>query len=225
MLAELRDAGVDTSLIAAGDIPTGHAIIQVSAEGQIAIVLFGGANRCVTSEDIDHALAGFDPGDYLLLQNEVNAIPELMRRGKERRLRVVFNPAPMTDDVKTYPLELADTLIVNETEGAQLSGEREPAAVLDALAARYPHVVCVLTLGERGVIYRASGEQIEVPAVRVEAIDTTAAGDTFIGYFLAELVRGHAVRAALEVAVRAAAICVTRPGAACSIPTLAEVTG
>ena len=218
---KLQENGVDVSLVETVAEPTGHAVIQVNREGENAIIIHGGANRTVSEANIERVLEKAEKGDLLLLQNEVNAVDKVLEKAEE--LTVVFNPAPMTDAVKNYPLEKVDIFIVNETEGEALSGEREPEAILREMQKRYPKSRTVLTLGKAGVIYADGEERVKVPALVVEAVDTTGAGDTFVGYFLAELSRGSAVEQCLEMGAKASALCVTRQGAADSIPTLDEV--
>ena len=219
----LAARGVDTSFVDIIDRPSGHAVIQVDREGENAIVLHGGANRCITAADAERALPGFEPGDVLLLQNEISATAAIMRRAARQGLRIVFNPAPMHDEVRTYPLELVSVFIVNEIEAQGLTGEADAGAVLEAMRRCYPAAAVVLTLGSRGAAYADADQTLTVPAETVTAVDTTAAGDTFIGYFLAELMQGHGPQAALQCACKAAAICVTRPGAADSIPSREEL--
>ena len=222
LIDKLAGLGVDASLIRVGEGRTGHAIIQVDDSGQNAIVLHAGTNHAIERGEIDHALAEAAAGDVLLLQNEINDVAYPIEQGHRRGLSVCFNPAPFDQQVAGYPLELVDTFVVNETEAAGLSGEAE-ADSLAALTQRFNQARIILTLGERGVAYRCGGEAVEVPAERVEAVDTTAAGDTFIGYYLAGCAEGRGVREALELATRAAALCVTRPGAMDSIPSRADL--
>jgi ribokinase len=219
----LREAGADTSLIKVGDRPTGHAIIQVNPEGQNSIITFAGSNFDIESHEIVGAINQCDPSDFLLLQNEINRIPELIAQARTCGMRVVFNPAPMTPEVNAYPLQEVDYLFVNETEGTALTGFTNPSAIIAALAQRLPQAALVLTLGPRGVIYHSVEKHWEIQAPTVQAIDTTAAGDTFIGYLLAEITRGSSVLQGLNTAMNAAALCVTRQGAANSIPHLHEV--
>ena len=124
----------------------------------------------------------------------------------------------------TYPLHCVDWLILNETEGGDLSGASEPEAILGKLLARWPHLQVVLTLGGDGAIYAHGAERLHVPACKVQPVDTTAAGDTFVGYLLASLADGRPVDTSMQQATWAAALSVTRPGAADAIPTSAEVT-
>ncbi len=223
LVEQLARLGVDTRHVRRGDVPTGHAVIQVDTHGENAIVLCGGANRRIADDEVDATLAEFGPETVLLLQNEINGIPRLMRAAHARGLSIVFNPAPMDREVLAYPLELARTLIVNETEGAALVGAGEPADMLARLAARLPQAEIVLTLGSRGVLYHAGGHTLRVEACPVRVVDTTGAGDTFIGYFVARRMAGDAVERALRIASQAAAITVSRPGAMDAIPRLDEV--
>ena len=203
--------------------PSGHAVIQVNAEGENAIVITGGANRSIRSEDIAHSLDPFGAGDLILLQNEINRLDEIMESAAARDLAIVFNAAPMDERVESYPLEHVSTLIVNELEAQGLCGEERPERALAALRSRFPRAAIVLTLGADGVIYADAHSTFSVPAHAVEPVDGTGAGDTFIGYYLAELMRSSEVEQALRLANAAGAICVTRPGAAASIPSLAQV--
>jgi ribokinase len=168
-------------------------------------------------------LSGFSDGDYLLLQNEISSMPEIMKVGAERGLGIVFNPAPMTKEVSSYPLSLVGMFVINEVEGEELTGEREPDKIVGAMLDAYPCAATALTLGSKGVLYGDPETRLSAPALKVSAVDTTAAGDTFIGYLLAGIVSGHGIETALETACRAAAICVTRPGAADSIPARDEL--
>ena len=225
----LRDAlaaeGVDVTHVSLDSQPTGHAVIQVDPAGENSILLYGGANLTVTSDDAHYVLSHFGEGDWLLLQNEISSLPAILRAAAARGMTVAFNPAPMTPEVLQYPLESVSLFVVNQTEGAALAETEDAstASIVEMLRARYPHAAILLTLGGEGSLYSDGGAYIKTPAQPVEAVDTTAAGDTFIGYFLAELLGGEAVRAALVLASRAAALCVTRQGAADSIPRRGEL--
>ena len=216
---KLAGLGVDVQHIRVGDAPTGHAIIQVDRQGQNSIVLFAGANAQVERAAIDAALAHFGRGDMLLLQNEINDVAYILTAAAEQGLTICLNPAPFGPEVGAYPLELVNLLIVNEIEATGLVG----ASTLAALAARCPRAQIALTLGAAGAQYRSPTEEFHLPAPPVEAIDTTGAGDTFIGYLLQGLLAGLTARDAMARAVQAAALCVTRPGAMDSIPAAAEL--
>ena len=211
LLELLRDNGVDCSSVAVDPAtPSGHAMIQVADSGENAIVLYPGTNRKITPELIARALSLADDGDVLLLQNEISRISEIMREAAKRRMRIFFNPAPMTEEVLDYPLELVDTLIVNETEWEALAGHKLPASVN-----------VLKTLGARGAVYN---DAVKVAAQPVaEVVDTTAAGDTFIGFFIADLLLGKDVKTAMETAAAASAWCIRHEGAAVSIPRRSDL--
>ena len=219
--AALRAEQIDTSLIRRLPVPSGHAIIQINAQGENAIIVFGGANQQVTQEQIDAAIAQFEPGDLLVLQNEVNCLPEIIRAAHARGMKIALNPSPITAALAQIPVELCDILFVNEIEAGQLCDAEK--ATLEQLAARFPHAMLVYTMGSRGASVYADGKTYHQDAIRVKAVDTTGAGDTFTGYFLAAIGEGMGIEDALLLATKAAAISVTRPGASVSIPTRAEV--
>ena len=213
----LAAEGADVArLLPCGD-EAGHAVIQVDGAGQNSILLFGGANRAVRPGDLPAFLDGAGPGDFLLCQNETSAVPDALLLAREKGLAVAFNPAPMGPEVEGYPLEAVDWLFVNETEANELGASA-------SLRSRCPRARLVLTLGAEGVVCVApDGTETRAAAPRVRAVDTTAAGDTFIGYFLAAVAGGMPLPAALERACRAAALSVTRPGAADSVPYAREL--
>lgn len=223
LVEKLASAGVDVTGVRVGTERTGNAIIQVDDAGQNAIVLFAGANHGLRRDEVDAALAGLADGDVVLLQNEVNDVPWMMARAAERGLRVCWNPAPFTPEARRWPIDAVTTLVVNETEAMGLLGCSDDRNIADRLASRRPVMEIVVTLGEKGVSYRHGGERHDVPARRVVAVDTTGAGDCFLGYFLASRGAGLPVRESLERACHASAICVTRPGAMDSIPTAGEL--
>ena len=219
----LTETGVDSSRLQIGDGPSGHANIQVSASGENAIVIVGGTNRQITPDDFDDAFSGTQTGDFLLLQNEVSHLADIMREGHQRGLRIVLNAAPMTPEVLTFPLEFLEFLIVNETEAAMLLDQVVGPDLDKKLADRFPGTKIVLTLGDSGAIYRHGDELVKQAAFAVKALDTTGAGDTFTGYFLAAVMRGEEIQTCLEQASKAASIAVTRAGAATSIPDRSEL--
>ena len=219
----LSDSGVDCGYLAESAEPNGHAIIQLEDGGQNCILLYAGTNHALTEAYVDRVLAHFDAGDILLLQNETNLVGYLIEKAAAKGMRVALNAAPMTDEVKAYPLDKLTWLIVNETEGAALSGKTDPQQIADAIVAQYPQLALVLTLGADGVVYRQGALELYVPARRVEPVDTTAAGDTFTGFFLAAIADGSDAAYAMTFAAAAAALAIQKPGASASIPTLEEV--
>ena len=218
----LASFGVDTSLVRVLEEPTGHAMIQLDEAGQNAIVLYGGANQQMTGASIRDTLADFGVGDCILLQNEINLLDEIVRQAKEKGMQVILNPSPMSGALPPL-LPLVDWLILNEVEGEDVTGCREPDAMLDALLERCPDCRVVLTLGVQGAMYADRTRRCFQPAFPVQVVDTTAAGDTFTGYFFQGVLGGGTVEEALRAAARASAIAVTRPGAGGSIPAMAEV--
>ena len=219
----LKEDGIDTAGIEPCDTPTGHAVIQVTPSGENAIVLFGGANRMIDKSFISRVLTGYTPGNSLLLQNEISCVADAIQMGSDAGLKILFNPAPMTADIHTYPLERVALFVLNETEAEELTGQTDPNAIRIAMLEKFPHAATVLTLGSKGAIFFDADSLHRQAAQAVEAVDTTAAGDTFIGYFLTEWLQTGDPAAALKLGCRAAALCVTRPGAADSIPRHSEL--
>ena len=223
LVEKLGTCGVDTRWVRTVEESSGHAVIQVTDEGQNCILVYTGTNGIFTEDYVDQVLNAFGPEDLVLVQNETNLVGSIIRKAKSRGMRVAFNAAPVDGQVTQYPLDLVDWLFVNETEGAAISGEQEYSAITQALRRRLPHTAVVLTVGADGSIYAGPEGTFAVPARQVSAVDTTAAGDTFTGFFLRGILAGEGPEAALELATAASAITVTRPGAADSIPELAEV--
>ncbi len=219
--------GVDVSGIFIGETPTGRAIIQVADDGENAIVLFGGANQTWGTSDVDRLLSAVSPGDVLLLQNEINGIEGLIRGASDSGLRLAMNPAPMSGEVVNYSLERLSWLVVNEIEGRELSGLGETGNEEDVvveLRRRYPNTVVVMTLGKKGAI-RADDEGLFRTSFPDQGpiVDTTGAGDTFMGYFLAAEVAGFSREEGLKRACAAGALAVTRAGATTGIPFSTDV--
>ncbi len=224
ILDSLAAAGVDASRVAISEVPTGRAMIQVQDDGQNCILLAPGANRDIASSDIDAFLEGWGPGDTVVFQNEISSMDYALEEAFRRGLRIVLNPSPITDSLLSLPIGRASLLILNETEGQALTGTSDVDSIASLLRGKYPDTEILLTLGEKGSRYEGMrGESIFMPAFRVKVVDTTAAGDCFTGFFLADLLTGADTRSALVSATRAAALCVGRAGAQPSIPSRAEV--
>lgn len=219
----LQELGVHTEHLCVLDAPTGHAMIQLDTEGQNCIILFGGTNGMITEAMIDEVLADFGAGDYLLLQNEISHVDSIICAAHAKGMHIILNPSPMSPELLTWPLELVEWFILNEIEGADITGKTQPEEMLDELLRRYPACHVVLTLGERGSVYADATQRMDQGIVTAHTVDTTAAGDTFTGYFIHALLQGEAIQQALKTAACASAITVSRPGAGRSIPAAEEV--
>ncbi len=207
---------------------TGNAIIQNDRDGDNCIILYGGANQAISREQVDQVLASFEAGDYLVLQNEINELSYIMEKAHEAGMKLVLNPSPMNGKIFDLPLETVDYFLLNEVECCQILGT-EPQKGQDMMELaktlwnKFPNAAVVLTVGSEGSYYVDEKKQFHQDSFRVKAVDTTAAGDTFSGYLIAGLIAGLPEEKAMELAAKAAAIAVTRPGAAPSIPSMEEV--
>lgn len=213
----LRTYGVDTAHIATLDAPTGHAIIAVDEGGENLIIIHPGANRLIPAPHLEAALAQAAPGDWLLTQNETNLQTEAARLARSRGLRVAYAAAPFDAPATQAILPHLDLLVLNEVEADQLvDSTGRPVATLGI-----PDVI--VTLGAEGCLWFHEGQsERSFPALPVTPVDTTGAGDTFTGYILAGLDAGQPMPDAIRLATQAAALKVTRPGAADAIPTRRE---
>lgn len=223
LVEKLAKSGVDTSLMHPSEELSGHAIIQVENSGQNCIILYGGTNQLLTEEYILHVLESFGDDGLVLLQNETNLVPFIIRQAHARGIKVALNAAPYSDALRAYPLELLDWLIVNEVEGSEIAQVGSTDEILPHLSQRFPHCGILLTLGKIGAWCQIEGQIYRIGSFPVQVVDTTAAGDTFTGYFLQGILEGLPVNECLRVATAAAALCVQKLGAADSIPLMSEV--
>lgn len=223
LLDACTEYGVHTDYIRKLPVPSGHTVIQVDASGQNCILLYGGTNGMFTREFIDEVLSDFEGTDLLVLQNEINELPYLIDRAYEKEMRIVLNPSPYDHNLEECDLSKVWLLLMNEIEGKQCTGFEEPQDILDELERRFPRSRTVLTLGKDGAWYCGDGERVFQDIFPVDPLDTTAAGDTFTGFFTALFANGADPAEALRVAAMASSIAVTRKGAAPSIPTIREV--
>lgn len=221
----LKGYGVNTDyLVKDENVATGHAIIEV-CNGENRIILFGGANQEVSPSQIDETLKFFDEGDLLLIQNEISSISYLMDRAKEKGLITAFNTAPFNEKVYTYPLDKTDIFIVNEVEAKGLSGceSDDLLRIAEALKDKFPGKEIIMTAGSEGSYYIKDDILIHQDIYKVKAVDTTSAGDTFTGFFLASYLKDKDVKKALDLASRASSITVSRKGSSSSIPSIEEL--
>ncbi len=223
LLTYLQQSNVNTDLVSVCEGNTGHTTIQVDKNGQNSIVYFPGTNQMIDETFIHQVLAQFHSGDFVMLQNEINNIPFIIEHAKQKGMKIAFNPSPITERLLQYPLNLVDLLILNEIEGFELTHEQYPDNMIEKLHQAYPQTAVLLTLGKKGVLFSDKETRCHHGIYNVKAIDTTAAGDTFTGYFLASYANQEPLEECLRKASIASSIAVSRQGASNSIPFLAEV--
>ena len=222
LLEKMNGSGVDIDRIKSVDYPSGHAIIQVDRTGQNSILLYGGTNVMLDIEYVASVLADAEPNDILVLQNEINCLKEIMEMAAEKKMRIAFNPSPYAPDILELPLDKVTWWFCNEIEGSALfGGEKEE--IISNFLEKYPQSNLILTLGEAGSVFVNANQKVEQGIYKVNVVDTTAAGDTFTGFFIAGVAAGASVEKSMEMAAKAAALTVSRPGASESIPKYEEV--
>lgn len=214
----LKENGVDVSHIKYVNEKNGHAIIQVSDDGENSIVIYPGSNAMVTKAYIESVLSNFGSGDFLLLQNEISNIEYIIEKASGKGMKIFLNPSPCSDNLKNIDFNMLSYIILNEGEAKTLSGCENSESALAYFSENYPNLNVVLTLGKKGSVFFGEGQKVSQPSFEVKAIDTTAAGDTFTGYFISMLSRGESYKNALRISSAAAAISVSKNGAAPSIP-------
>lgn len=228
LVKELEKAGVNTEYITVlENVRTGNAIIQNDKEGDNCIILYGGANQAITKEQVNSVLEHFHSGDFLVLQNEINELPYIMGQAHKKEMKIVLNPSPMNDRIFELPLAYVNYFVLNEIEAGQLLDMEikegfDGKELSKKLLERFPEAAIVLTLGSDGSVYLDKQNRVCQSAFRVKTVDTTAAGDTFTGFFIGGILKKFSVGDAMEMASKAAAIAVSRAGAAPSIPLWKE---
>lgn len=223
LLEVCKENGVNTEFIRQIPGPCGHTVIQVDRNGQNCILLFGGSNRSMTKEFVDSVLDSFDEGDIILLQNEINELDYIIDRAYKKKMMIILNPSPFDSVLEKCDLTKISLFLMNEIEGFQITGEKEPDRILAKVKELYPKAKVVLTLGGDGSVYQDETGIYRQGIFKVKAVDTTAAGDTFTGYFISSVIDGMPVQDGLKLAAKASAIAVSRPGATASIPVRSEV--
>lgn len=224
LLNILDKNGVNTSLVRKKEIPTGSAIIQVTPEGTKSIIVCGGANQTITPDQIEYTVAQIRKGDILLLQNEINSIDVIIEKALAMGARVALDPAPFTKDLKNLPLDKLSYIFFNRFEAAQFTGESpmDVEALIPAIRRTFPNANALLTMGTKGAMLITKDDAIYQPIYDVPVRDRTAAGDAFIGFYLGTTINGASPKDALMMAAKAASLCVSRAGAASSIPMIEE---
>ncbi|MEG1896005.1 MAG: ribokinase [Oscillospiraceae bacterium] len=224
LLEALEENSIDTQFVMKDGDYTGEAIIQVDSSGQNSIILYSGANGDISNGEACAVLSHFKQGDKILLQNEISGLEYIIKKAHEKGMEIFLNPSPITQELLRMPLELVDCFLMNEIETAEISGESNPDKALEVLKKKFPKAKFVVTLGKYGVKYYDGKEVYYNSAYNVKSVDSTAAGDTFTGYFMAGYIAGEAPEKIIETASKAAAISVTRKGAAESIPTVDDIS-
>ena len=219
----LREAGVRTRAIALDDPCAGAATVMVAESGENAIVIAPEANTRITITDIERFLEGAQQGDLVLFQNECSCLHEGIAAAAARGLRVWLNAAPADARLAGLRYEKLAGLAVNETEAEALTGERDPARALEALAARMPGGAVIVTLGAGGAIAAAGSARYAHRGFVVDAVDTVGCGDAFVGAFLSGIAAGLDMPRALARGNAAGALAAMREGAIPSLPSRAEV--
>jgi len=226
LLDSLKKCHVDVSNVLTNAPYSGQAIIQLAHNGQNSIVLFPGANREITTGEIDQVLDRFERGDALILQNEINNIAYLIAQGSKRGLKISFNPSPFTPDLLALDLSSVDLFFINEIEAGQIIHDglsHSYEELLSFISEKFPHAGIVLTVGKDGAYFSHGKKVWYQPIIDAPVVDTTAAGDTFMGYFIASLSKGYSPEKALYYATKASSITVSHKGALESIPYSDEV--
>lgn len=223
-LKAAEDYGMHTDFIKKIDGKSGHTIIQVDKNGQNCILLYGGSNRAITKEFVDSVLDHFEAGDILLLQNEISELDYIIDKAYEKGMQIFLNPSPYDGHLDACDMGKISCFLLNEIEGGQISGgETEPDKIIEKVLEKYEKAKIVLTLGGDGSVYADKNERHQQEIFKVTAVDTTAAGDTFTGYFIAGIIKGMSIKQTLKMSALAASITVSRPGATPSIPYMKEV--
>lgn len=223
LVDKLEENGINVSMIQRSKNQSGHAIIQINKDFDNAIIVHGGANQEIDENQIDAVLNEFKKEDWLLIQNEISNIPYIMKKAKDKEMRIIMNPSPITMELLTYPLELVDVFILNEVEGETLTSKNEPTEILAALKQKYPHAMIFLTLGKKGVLAWDTKKVYSQPSYVVETVDPTGAGDTFTGYLIGSMAKNIEIQECLKLASAASAMSVMNLGASNSIPELDKV--
>ena len=223
LLDLLKANGVDVSFVDYVNTNNGHAIIQVSKAGDNAIFLYSGSNHMISTEQVDRVLSAFSKDDILLLQNEINNLDYIVKKAYQARMKIILNPSPFNDKIQQIDLNMISYLILNEIEAKEISKCANAQKALAYFREKFPDLKVMLTLGSKGCIYQDEKEQKFCPIFKVDAVDTTGAGDTFTGYFVGGIANENKIEKILKIASCASAISVTREGAAPSIPYMDEV--
>ncbi|WP_456286660.1 ribokinase [Microbacterium sp. JZ70] len=219
--AFLEGERIATAALRTSAAPTGIAQVSVLDGGENSIVIVAGANGEEELTDGDRALIASAAALVVQLERPLALVERALAAGRQAEALTVLTPAPVDAEAARL-LPLVDILVPNESEALALSGASDVEAAARRLSAEAGTVI--VTRGSKGALIARGGDIVAAVAAReVEAVDTTGAGDTFVGVLVAWLTRGEPLEAAVEAATAAAAIAVTRPGAAPAMPTREEI--
>lgn len=228
LLNTLQQHNVRTEYVQKLDTVSSGIAVIVVADGDNRIILDAGANACVGKQEIDRALQSAQEGDYLVVQLEIaqDTVAYALQKAKEKKMVTVLNPAPacaLQDDIFTH----CDWFVPNQTEAEFYTGiyPKDDESIKRCTQALQQKGIrnVLITLGELGSVCMAGNEYIRAQSVTVQAVDTTAAGDTYVGAFVTRLSENASIQDAMTFASKAAAVTVTRRGAQQAIPLRKEV--
>jgi ribokinase len=219
----LKEANVKISYMKYTEVSQGHAIIQVNRNGENCIIICAGSNHEFDKNYIDTVLTEFGSDTFLVLQNEINNLDYIIDKAYEIGMKIILNPSPMDDRMRLVDFNKITWLLLNEVEGEGITGKQSPDDILNQLKGKFPDTNIVLTLGRKGSVCICGEGKFHQDIFQVEAVDTTAAGDTYTGYLVACMAEGKSIKDALRYASAASAISVTRNGASSSVPVRQEV--
>ena len=223
LLQACEENGVGTTYIQRTHERSGHAIIQVDSSGENCIVLYGGANQMIDKQYVNTVLNDFGKGDYLLVQNELNMVDYIIDTAYKQGMNVVLNPSPYDKAIEQWDLYKVSLFLINEIEGTQMTGSSNPHEILKVMRRQYPDAAIVLTLGQKGAVFQEGDLVLTQCPFETTVVDTTAAGDTFTGYYLTSVMQELPQLEALRMASYAASLTVSQKGASASIPYRQEV--
>lgn len=223
LIETLKHSGVDTNRIKISKEKTGHAIIQVDKKGQNSIILYAGTNALIDFKYINTFLIDAEKDDIILLQNETSGLDEIFKTAYNKGMQIVFNPSPFDNSIKNLPLNFVKYWFCNEIEAGELFNTSDPEEMLKRFIEQYPSSNLILTLGDKGSMFINANEKIYQPAIKTNIVDTTAAGDTFTGYFISAVINKKTIKEAMLLASKAASFAISKNGASESIPYINEI--
>ena len=221
LLEQIKTYNFKTNYIQLVKEQTGTAFIQVNEQGENAIVISKNANNHIDLQKVEDILETFTSTDYVLLQNEINDLEHIIDICTKKKIQVILNPSP----VNNINLELAskvNQLITNRNEFLSITSSNTVEEGISIFRQNNKHTELVITLGAEGVLYNKE-ETITIKGDKVDVVDTTCAGDTFLGFYIGSRLNGNSVSDSLKTANKAAGKCIQTKGASVSIPKLSDL--